>query len=191
MALKLVTTPLFTGPVTPLEVKQHLRVTHDSEDDTIEDLLAAATEWCEERCGMSFMARVYELQLPEFPANGIIELPMGPTDGATIEYYDADRVNHNLPTGALLDLASRPQRILLLDGYEWPETGPFFDAVRIGYTAGVTDPALVPARARQAIKLLVGHWYANREEFVAGTIVSRVETAAEALLDSLWDGNLP
>lgn len=191
MGLKVVSPPIATGPVSLAEAKLHLRVTHTTEDGHIEDLLAAATEWCEERSGMSFMTRTYELQLAEFPANGIIELPMGPVVSTQVEYYDEDRTNQNLAVGWYDDLYSRPPRIYLREGYAWPTTGTFHDAVRIVYDAGVADPALVPARAKQAIKLLVGHWYANREEFVTGTISSRIETAAEALLDSLWSGQLP
>jgi uncharacterized phiE125 gp8 family phage protein len=42
----------------------------------------------------------------------------------------------------------------------------------------------VPPAIKQAILLLVGHWFANRETVVIGTIVAQMPSAVEALLST-------
>jgi hypothetical protein len=40
----------------------------------------------------------------------------------------------------------------------------------------------MPAAIKQALKLLIGHWYENRETVITGTISTALPFAAEALL---------
>jgi uncharacterized phiE125 gp8 family phage protein len=56
-------------------------------------------------------------------------------------------------------------------------------AVRIAFSAGHTDTT-IPKRMRQAIKLLVGHWYAHREENTE-TKLYELPMGVKALLNPL------
>ena len=73
---------------------------------------------------------------------------------------------------------------------EWPATYAASDAVRITATAGYANIQAVPEVAKHAIRLLVGHWYENREAVVTGTISSDVGLTVEALLSTLKTGEL-
>lgn len=48
----------------------------------------------------------------------------------------------------------------------------------------------IPEDIKAGMKLLLGHWYAFREEAIAGTIISRIPAGAEALLGKNWHGYL-
>jgi Phage gp6-like head-tail connector protein len=53
--------------------------------------------------------------------------------------------------------------------------------IEIGVTIPVA-PAIRPASLDHAVLLLVGHWYANREAVITGTIASTVPMAFDALV---------
>jgi len=50
---------------------------------------------------------------------------------------------------------------------------------KAGYGAKRSD---VPEQARQAMLLMIGDWYSNRESVVVGTITSEVPNTAKALM---------
>lgn len=59
---------------------------------------------------------------------------------------------------------------------------------------GIEAPERVPPRMTQAVLMLVGHWFANREAVVTGTIAAQVPLAVEALLwtcRNFYGGPLP
>ena len=74
--------------------------------------------------------------------------------------------------------------------YAWPATRLFPKAVHIEYVAGYEDSAAspvdladnVPQTLKQAILILIAHWYENREETIVGTTVERVPDAYDALI---------
>ena len=64
----------------------------------------------------------------------------------------------------------------------WPVTRAQQGAVNITYTAGYGDPAsATPIAIKQAIKILVSHFYENREPTNPG-IATPVIMSAEALM---------
>lgn len=60
--------------------------------------------------------------------------------------------------------------------------------IRVTYTAGYApdpqDPDVWPAPplVRQAVRMLVGHWYENREAAVVGTISQEVHLGVQAIM---------
>jgi hypothetical protein len=61
--------------------------------------------------------------------------------------------------------------------------------VTIVAAGGYTSVSEVPQLAKQAIHMLVGHWYANRETVITGTISKEVELSYRALLSRIaWGG---
>jgi hypothetical protein len=64
---------------------------------------------------------------------------------------------------------------------QWPVTQDIPDAVRIQYVAGF---AALPAAARSAMLLLIGHLYQNRQD-VSATKLTEVPMGAIALLNTI------
>jgi uncharacterized phiE125 gp8 family phage protein len=62
----------------------------------------------------------------------------------------------------------------------WPATAPVPGAVQITYVAGYANAAAVPQAIKQAMLLLIGHWYKHRE--AAGEAMQEPPFAVGALL---------
>ena len=181
-------------PVSTAQAKSHLRVEHDDDDTLIAGLVAAAREWVESYCRRSLVLRTYELRLDCWQPE--IRLPRGPVTSVThVKYVGADGVLATLAASSYqVDTHSVPARIVPAYGAVWPTLKPGeLNAVLVeyvaGYAAGAGSPTdhaeNVPAAAKAAIKLLVGHWYENREEVVLGAPPSTLPMAVKALLGPL------
>lgn len=69
-------------------------------------------------------------------------------------------------------------------------TGTTFTATfRKPHSAGSVVSG-IPEQMKTAMKLLVGHWYANREAVVVGTSAAELPIGAEALLTGNWTGQI-
>ena len=152
-------------PVTLAEAKAHLRVDSAAEDDLISALVDAAVSHLD---GLGVLGRAMITQswaqwFSQVP--GRPRLLMGPFQSLTsVEYFDADNV---LQTATLSDFETwRDGDFVILkpkENFEWPNAFIRPDAIKVTYVAGYGDDAAdVPQSVRQAILLLVGHWYENR-----------------------------
>jgi hypothetical protein len=103
----------------------------------------------------------------------------------SVKYRDTDNAEQTLSSAAYLTDTGEAQGIVrLLEDESWPDT--YFDrpsavVVRAVVGFGATS-ASVPENYIQAMQLLIGHWYANRESVVVGTATSGVGDTADALL---------
>lgn len=185
------------APETPVisvdDLKAHLRVDHIDEDGLIASYGLAAEAWLEGAdgwLGRALHQQTWELRLDDF-CGYEIRLPLPPLISVdSVQYYDS--------TGALATLStsiyqvvgvrgSQPACIALKDGQSWPTVARQREAVIITFTAGYainSSPVegSVPEPIRHAIKLLVGHYYANRESVVVGVTAADLPMAFEALL---------
>lgn len=172
MGYRLITAPA-SDPVTLGEAKAHLRVDHSDEDARITSLIKAATSYLDGRTGVigrCLVTQTWELTLDAFPAKEI-ELPLGPVASVTsVKYVDAAGLEQTLSAGSYyVDTASLSAWVVPED--TWPATMAAANAVTVRYVAG-TAAASVPEAIRQAILLLVGHWYENRQPVADGSIAS-------------------
>ena len=80
---------------------------------------------------------------------------------------------------------SKPARIVEAFNQIWPNTRRVPNAVTVTYVAGYgTARTDVPGTIKSAMKLLMGHWFENREEVVLlNTIAQELPRGAKALLD--------
>lgn len=184
-------------PVTTADLKSHLRVEHAVDDALIASLGAAARSWCELKTNHIMTARTVTLEASGFPSDtNDIVLPIGPVTAITAVSYINEAgtvVTMTANTDYRADAAVNPARIRLplsASTVEWPATYAASDAVRITATAGYANIQAVPEVAKHAMRLLVGHWYENREAVVTGTISSNVGLTVEALLSTLRTGEL-
>jgi uncharacterized phiE125 gp8 family phage protein len=77
LAIRQITAPV-DEPLDLAEVKRHLRVEIDDDDDYIQALIAAAREYCEEYTHRAFLTQTWQLLLDHFP--GVAEHNQGYTD---------------------------------------------------------------------------------------------------------------
>jgi uncharacterized phiE125 gp8 family phage protein len=69
----------------------------------------------------------------------------------------------------------------------WPVTRSVSNAVTITYVCGYGAASAVPDAVKSAMKLLIGHWYENREAI--GQASAALEMSVDALLTSVWHGS--
>lgn len=167
-----------TTPVTSTEAKLHCRVDHSADDTIFTRLIEVARRQCEQISGWAFVTRTYTAQLDAWPRGGCIELPNPPLQSVTsIAYTDDVGGSHTIPASDyVVDTHSTPGRIVLKDGATWPsETLQVGGAVTITFVAGFGDADDVPEQYKQAMLLLIGHLYENRESVVVQQGVSLVQ----------------
>lgn len=180
-------------PVTVAEAKLHCAVpaAMTDFDNQFSEWITAARETLEDDIERALMPQTWELAMERFPSptpyySGnlspmqynvrAIELLRPPvTSISSLTYYDQTATQISLTAGTdyLVNYAGEPCLITpptsnLLSGSQlsliaWPPVLPRVRCVVVTFVAGYADAAHVPARAKQAIKLLVGHWWRNRE----------------------------
>jgi uncharacterized phiE125 gp8 family phage protein len=138
-----------------------------STDDTlISSLIVAAREEFENQADKTLFTTTWKLVLDVWPEAHYIVLPRPPLVSVTsVVYTDDEGAPTTLSTSDyLVDTNAWPGRIVLKDSASWPsvtllESG----AIVVTYVAGYALTASIPQRYKQAILMLVGHWYENRE----------------------------
>jgi uncharacterized phiE125 gp8 family phage protein len=167
--------------VTTAEAKAHLRVTHSTDDSYIAALILAAEGVCESKTGRTLgpSTVIYTLDYFDDP----IRLPRSPVVAvASVKYVNDAGTLTTISSGNYrVTYNSTPGRIEPDYDYSWPTPKPVSECVEITYTAGF-DIDFVPADIKQAMLLLVGHWYENREQVVIGMSVAELPAAVDMLL---------
>jgi uncharacterized phiE125 gp8 family phage protein len=109
----------------------------------------------------------------QWPLNSYLELSMPPTQSVgPVTYVDVNGVTQTLdPSIYLVDLVSEPARIYLAPGKIWPPYTSQRNAICVPCVCGYASAALVPARIKLAIKMVIANFYENREpvSLVPGT----------------------
>lgn len=158
-------TPPQAEPVPLAEAKAHLRVGHTDEDALIAALIASARRVVEARTGLLLMAQVWTVFRDGWPADGVIGLPLWPV--RVVEelavFGEDDQKAPIDPAHYVVDLASRPARIMLRSSRQWQPPGRRMNGIGIRLQAGYgTAVENVPSPLRQAVLMAVAHWYSHR-----------------------------
>lgn len=185
MALKQTSAPA-TEPVTLEEIKLHLRVDTEDEDDWLTARITAARVFCEEFQRRGFITQTWELWLDAWPDKGYIEIPLPPLQSVTsVKYYDTDDTEATFSSDCyFVDSKSESGRIGLNYGEVWPSTTlrPM-NGICVTFKAGYGDADDVPESVKQAMLLLIAHWYENRETVISsGAMPKEMPFSVEALL---------
>lgn len=195
MGLSLVTPPTL-DPVSLAEAKAHCRITSTEEDGLLAGYVLAARMHAEQYTRRAFMTQSWALTLdedwPQFTdrASRItrdrIVLPRPPVISVTsIAYTDLDGVTQTLAADQyrLVKLDTGEHAIDPAYGVYWPSVRQQSAAMTVTFVAGYgSNPGNLPEPIRQAMLLLIGHWYENREAVNVGNIVNELPLAVDALL---------
>jgi len=191
--LSLVTPPT-VEPLLLSEVKKQRRIEQDDhdEDDLLWGLMRAAREHIGGKRGLTGFAlatSVYDLFMDYWPLSGST-LPMPPLQSvAWVKYTDSDGVVTTVDSTiyTVKTYADSLGRLVLNYGESWPSvTFATADPVNIRFTAGF-DPAgndgipQIPECLKQAMHLLIGHWYENRED-TADPVPKYIDRGVDSLI---------
>jgi uncharacterized phiE125 gp8 family phage protein len=152
-----------------------------AEDDLLYSLIEAARERAESITNRKYMPETWYYYLDAWPTENYITLPYAPlryvgsTAVASTGIYYTDSTGNSTTYNSAasswtVDIASVPGRIVR--GYNesaWPTvTLAANNPIRIEVHCGYAGSSKVPSRVKTAIKLMVGHWYENREDAIVG-----------------------
>lgn len=189
MPLKLFTAPT-TEPVSSTEAKLHCRIDTSADDTLITMLIATARRTVESDTNRALITQTWELVLDAFPTSTQIRLPLPPLQSvSSIKYYTNATPSVETTFASTNYLVSTDDNygglIVLKDSASWPViTDPLEKgAVRIKFICGYGAAAAVPEIYKQAMLLLIGHWYENRETIqVTGAVPKELPMAYQALI---------
>ncbi len=189
-----VITPPSGDVVTPAEAKAHLRVDNSAEDALIASLIAAATTRAERHTQRALLTQTLELRLDAWPCSRAW-LPRPPAASiVSVKWTPYGGTEQTLAGAAYALRAGTEPGQLVFDRSLLPgdTLATLATPIAIRYTAGYGAAAAVPAPIKQAMLLMIGHWYANREAVVIGAGANEVPMGVKWLLDPyrvMWHGD--
>lgn len=177
MKPKLITAPA-NEPVTLVDVKAHLRVFFTDDDAYLEALIKAATSHFDGYQGILNRCIVsQEWQVTRCDWCRKIETIFTDTTAAEIKYFDQEGAEQTVD---LVSYSVYPDYIRFNNDFVFPDLDTDRDdRISITTTHGY---ATVPESLALAIKILIAHWYRNREPVTFGGIPAKIPHSVDALI---------
>jgi len=187
-------TPPSGQVITTAEAKLRLNVVGTADDTMVAAMIATAQSKIETDLGRALLPQTWQQTAPSFKAmadcdGSTIYLPIPPTKQVTeLAYVNAAGATVIVSPAVYVVIPGGYHGDILIPaaGQAWPDTSladrP--DAARIKFEAGYVTAALVPDPIKQALHLMVGDMYAQRETFAFG-VPQKVpmSTTVEALIE--------
>ena len=176
--------PPASEPISLADAKLFLRVEHDADDDLIAALIAAARVQLEAQTRRALITQGWRLTRDVWPASGALPiLPVPLRQVTAIGVYDSAGMLQMLDVGDFhIDTVSAPAMLAFRRG-ALPAPGRRNGGIEIDIEAGYGDePTDVPEPFKQAIRLLVAHWYENRRIIAASGEVAALSASVSALI---------
>ncbi len=156
-------TPPSVEPLSLAEAKDFLRVEHDDDDDVIAALIAGSRIHVEAQTRRALITQTRRIVRDAWPAAGVLSVLPAPLRAlVAVRIYRHDNTTQDVGIeGFGVDAVSAPGIILVPDGVPAPQRAT--SGIELDIEAGYGDEAGdVPEPLRQAIRLLLAHWYENR-----------------------------
>ena len=155
----------------------HLNLTAGLDDTLVQSKINAAEAWIEQFTGRAFLTQARTIYFDGFCRT--LKLPVTPVQSITsITYLDATQTQQTLASNSYiatpLGSDDNPTYLYPASGTTWPVTARVKSAVTVTLQAGYASAADVPLPLYEAIKLLVAHWYENREASLVGITSSEL-----------------
>ena len=178
---RLVTAPA-TEPLTLNEVKLFLRVDDTTEDDLITSLITAARGLVEGHTWMPLISQIWAMQFDKDELNLLVwNINKAPLISvSSITYYDSDNNIQTLAASSYeVDIYGSPARFRIKT---MPSVYDRMNALQLNFVCGYANAAAVPQPIKQALYMIIGHLYENRQDVITGTQVNEIPMASEYLL---------
>lgn len=164
--------PPSVEPITLDEAKLHCRITHTAEDAYVSALITASRQYVESVTGLRLIEQTLDEFFECFPHS--IDLVLGATpvqSVVAIEYTTSEGLTFPFSgdwtlIGSSTDdtVGDLMPAIRLNYAKIWPPMVlATAEPVKVRYVAGYGDATKVPSSIKQAMLLMVSHWYVHRE----------------------------
>ena len=180
MLVKITSNPTLDDVISVADLKTFCRVDGTAEDTLISNFRDAAIGYIESACNIRIGDVTAEGYLDKFQPT---RFPVGPVSAITsIEYLNQSNVLTTLPTSNYyFEIDSSAGRINFMN---FPTLESYaLNRVKINFTVGYAEAA-VPQGILHAIRILVAHYYENRQAAVVGKTVNAVPFSVDALLNN-------
>lgn len=171
-------------PLTLAEAKEFLRLEHVDDDGLLASLIVGARGHVEAATRRALITQVWRHVADAWPDSGCIEVwpaPLRAVDAARVYRSDGATLAID-PDAFIADLARAPAVLAFtaraLPAPERTKAGIEID-LRVGYGDAATD---VPEPLRQAMRLLIAHWYENRGLVARSESVAALPETIRALI---------
>jgi uncharacterized phiE125 gp8 family phage protein len=185
MSVTVFTQPV-AEPVTLEEVCEHVRVTNNDSDTYLQPLISAARRYVETFTRRALINQTLDFWTDSVPSGDTLALPRPPLQSVTsVTSYDSSDVGTVFSSTNYRVEAENHEtgRVVLKSTADWPSNTRDWHGLNVRFVAGYgTDPENVPEPIRHAIKLLVAHWFENREPVNIGNIVSDIPLMVHHLI---------
>lgn len=164
MSKTVLITPPGTEPITPDELKIHLRIGDPAEDAYLGGLITTARKHLEETYWTQFVTATYDQYSDRFSSPLMLgHPPLGSI--SSVKYTDVDGTLQTAATSVYeADEIDGVGGVRLKYQQTWPvDVRGHKDSVVVQFTAGYGAASAVPEPIKQAIKLYCGFLYWSRE----------------------------
>ncbi len=170
-------------PITITEAKAHLRLDDTAQDTLIASLILTSRLHIEAALGLSLIQQSWRLTLNTgsgaSPLPSAIRLPLHPVSALTsVKSTSADGTITTLADRAARLDPGPPAHVIAVAG-AWPIGDSLTFLFNAGFGTAASD---VPAPIRQALLLLVAHWYEHRDPIEIGCSDTAIPHAVSSLL---------
>jgi uncharacterized phiE125 gp8 family phage protein len=161
-------------PLSPDEMRDHLRVTDTVEEPLLVAYLTALRQLAEKQLDLAFLTQMLEWTVDEFPCYddvnpyGALVLPRQPLQSVvSLKYIDTAGAQQTW-SNTLYLVDALQSRIVPAYGQTWPQIRYQPSAIVVRYLAGYLNLAALPEDLRQMMRLAVGTLFEFREGIVTG-----------------------
>lgn len=149
-------------PLPLAEAKAFLRLEHDAEDGLVRALITAARLHVEAATRRLLMTQRWRLVLDRWP-RGHLPIPLSPLRSVeAVRVFSEDGAPSAIPAADWsVDAAPFAARLFAKSG-RFADPGRRVAGIEVDVVVGYGDAAAVPEPLRQAIRLLVAHWFEER-----------------------------
>jgi uncharacterized phiE125 gp8 family phage protein len=177
-------TPPAVEPVTLADIKAFLRVEHNDDDAVISGLIAAARTHVEVQTRRALITQTWRLIRDAWPRDGrIAVLPVPLVDIVAVRVFDEHGTAQSIDLDGFVTDAAAAPAIIAFASWSVAAPGRMAGGVEIDIEAGYGDaPDDVPAPLRQAMRVLVAHWFESRGLAALGRSVAELPAGFAGLI---------